>query len=72
MVMPAELQVTLADGSAERLNLPVEIWFGGDRYTVLVPDRRVTGVIVDPDRAYPDVDRRNNALQNGIRPPAAP
>lgn len=72
MVMPAELQMTLADGSAERLNLPVEIWYGGDRYTVLVPDRRVTGVIVDPDRAYPDVDRRNNALQNGIRPPAAP
>jgi hypothetical protein len=39
----------------------VEIWFFGPTYTLKVRDnRRVTGVTIDPDGAYPDRVRGNN------------
>ena len=59
--MPVELALLMDDGTTQRLRLPVEIWFGGDRYTALVPGpRKVNGVVVDPDGVYPDVERANN------------
>lgn len=61
MVMPVVLDVTLDDGQVERLRLPVEIWSWSDRYVAAVPGpRRVTGVVVDPENAFPDVNRTNN------------
>jgi hypothetical protein len=65
--MPVELALLLDDGSTARLRLPAEIWFGGDRYEAVVPGpRKVNGVTIDPDGAYPDVRRENNRW-----PPAA-
>jgi hypothetical protein len=59
--MPVELALLLDDGSTARLRLPAEIWFGGDRYEAVVPGpRKVNGVTIDPDGAYPDVRRENN------------
>jgi hypothetical protein len=64
MVMPVILDVTLDDGHVERLRLPVEIWSWSDRYVAAVPGpRRVTAVVVDPDGAFPDVNRANNLWQ---------
>ena len=61
MVMPVVLDVTFDDGGVERLRLPVEIWSWSDRYVAAVPGpRRVTAVVVDPESAFPDVDRENN------------
>ena len=61
MVMPVTLAVTLDDGSVQRLHLPVEVWYWGDRYVAAVPGpRRVTAVVVDPDSVFPDVNRGNN------------
>jgi Peptidase family M1 domain len=61
MPMPVELSLRMDDGTQRRLSLPVEVWFGGSRYTALVPGpRRVTGVIIDPQNFYPDVHRQNN------------
>jgi len=49
------------DGTTRRVTLPVEIWFGGSRYTAVVPGpRKVNAVIIDPDTWYPDLDRSNN------------
>ena len=61
MVMPVTLDVTLDDGTVQRLQLPVEVWYGGDHYVAAVPGpKRVTSVVVDPDGAFPDVNRANN------------
>ena len=35
--MPVDLALLMDDGSTQRLTLPVEIWYGGNRYTAIVP-----------------------------------
>jgi hypothetical protein len=61
MVMPVELALLLDDGTTERVSLPVEVWFGGDRYTFVLPGpKKVNSVNIDPEGWYPDVRRENN------------
>jgi len=77
MPMPVELSLLMDDGSTQRLTLPVEIWALGDRYTALIGGpRKVNSVVIDPDGAYPDIDRRNNrwpaGAPSGVSSPAAP
>ncbi|MBA3659783.1 MAG: hypothetical protein H0W67_09315 [Gemmatimonadales bacterium] len=64
--MPVELELRRGPGQLQREKLPVEVWFGGDRHTVVV-DGRITGVTIDPDSAYPDVDRSNNSWPRAAR-----
>ena len=62
MPMPVELDLAMDDGSTQRLSLPVEIWYGGSRYTALVPGpKKVVGVTIDARHWYPDVRRENNS-----------
>jgi aminopeptidase N len=62
MPMPVELQVMMEDGTTRGLKLPVEVWYGGDRYDLLVPDgKKVVKVTIDPRGIYPDVRRENNS-----------
>jgi hypothetical protein len=50
------------DGSTRQVSLPVEIWYGGDRYGLLVPEgKKVVKATIDPRSIYPDVRRENNA-----------
>jgi hypothetical protein len=57
-----ELQVVMEDGTTRQLRLPVEVWYGGDRYNLLVPDgKKVVKVTIDPRNIYPDVRRGNNS-----------
>jgi hypothetical protein len=66
MPMPVELQVVMADGTTRGVKLPVEIWYGGDRYDLLVPDgKKVVKVTIDPRGIYPDVRRENNVWAEG-------
>lgn len=61
MVMPLSFVAKFADGKTERREVPVEIWYSGDRASVtLKTPGEVREVIVDPDRVYPDKDRKNN------------
>lgn len=62
MVMPVFMRLTYADGSAEDVSLPVEIWSTTDRWRASIPTggRRVVRVELDPDGVYPDTDRGNN------------
>jgi hypothetical protein len=60
--MPVELQLVMEDGATRQLKLPVEVWYGGDRYNLLVPDgKKVVKVTIDPQGIYPDVRRKNNS-----------
>jgi hypothetical protein len=61
MTLPLEMDIGYADGSTQRVRLPVEMWNLGPRFGYRVKDgRTVRRVVVDPRQALPDVDRRNN------------
>lgn len=61
MVMPAELQLTFADGTVETVKLPVDMWNLGPRFEYRIRTaKRVTAAQVDPRAVYPDTDRANN------------
>jgi hypothetical protein len=59
--MPVMLAISRADGTVQRLTIPVDIWLGGSRrYVVHVAaSPAVTRVTVDPDQLFPDLDRAN-------------
>ena len=61
MPMPVKLELVMDDGTTRQMRLPVEVWYGGDRYNLLVPEaRKVVKVTIDPKQLYPDVRRENN------------
>jgi hypothetical protein len=59
--MPARVAVTRADGTIERLEVPVEVWLGGaKRHTLRVANgATVSKVEIDPEQLFADVDRTN-------------
>jgi hypothetical protein len=64
MTLPLEMDLTYADGTTERVKLPVEMWNLGTAFAYRVRGgRQVTGVVVDPRGVLPDVDRKNNVLR---------
>ena len=62
MVMPVTVELRHADGTKERMSLPIEMWYLAPRFTLRVPSKSpVTSVVLDPDAMYPDRDRGNNS-----------
>jgi hypothetical protein len=65
MTLPLEMDLTYADGSTERVRLPVEMWNLGPAFAYRIRGgKRVTAVEVDPRHALPDVDRSNNTVRH--------
>jgi hypothetical protein len=61
-VMPVELELAFADGSTQLVKLPVEIWYGGNRYVYRFPPGKViVRARVNPDGRFPDVVAGNDA-----------
>jgi hypothetical protein len=61
MTLPLEMDVTYSDGATERIRLPVEMWNLGPRFAHRVREgKSVRRVVIDPRRALPDIDRKNN------------
>jgi Peptidase family M1 domain len=61
MVLPVTLELRYADGTTDTRNLPVEMWHLGARFTYRMPTtKRLTNVVIDPRRIYPDIARDNN------------
>ncbi len=61
LVFPVEVEVTFEGGPTERLRIPVEAFFQSDTArTGVAGNRRVTRVVLDPDRLLPDQDRAND------------
>jgi aminopeptidase N len=59
--MPVELVITRAGGQTERKVIPVDVWLTGTTSTTVnVTGTDVTRVDIDPERSFPDVNRRNN------------
>ncbi|MGH9409617.1 MAG: M1 family aminopeptidase, partial [Vicinamibacterales bacterium] len=59
--MPVRLAITRADGSVQRIDVPVDVWLTGSRrHEVRVAaSPAVTQVVIDPDGDFPDVNRDN-------------
>ena len=59
--MPVRLAVTRADGTTQRVEVPVDVWLhGARRYVVKVgAGSPVTRVEIDPEGFFPDIDRAN-------------
>ncbi|MHA7131942.1 M1 family metallopeptidase [Algoriphagus namhaensis] len=65
--MPVLLEITFEDGSTERQMLPVEIWQRGNSWNHLIKtDKKVTGVVIDPDKILPDVNLGNDSWPTNI------
>jgi hypothetical protein len=71
LLMPVELEITYADGSTERMDLPVDVWRNNElTFTKgFFSDKEISRVILDPDEAYADIDRSDNtwAITGGER-----
>ncbi len=65
LVMPVVLAVKYADGSATRVDLPVETFIQRAKVVVSVPPGRIASVTLDPDHRLPDRDRSNNTFVMG-------
>ncbi|HVX49815.1 MAG TPA: M1 family metallopeptidase [Chitinophagaceae bacterium] len=61
MAMPVTLEIELADGTRQQMELPVETWLQNATPTVRVPTTQpIKTVIVDPKHMLPDNNRANN------------
>ena len=61
-VMPVELELRFADGSSQVVKLPVEIWYGGNRYVYRFnPGKVIVSARVNPDGHFPDAVAANDA-----------
>jgi Peptidase family M1 domain len=68
-VMPVELELAYADTTAELVKLPVEIWYGGNRYIYQTnAEKIIVSARVNPDGTLPDAVVANDAWK---RPAAA-
>ncbi len=70
LVMPILLQLSYADGSSERLDIPAEIWRRNARAVkkLIVTDRELTQVLIDPRWETADTDVENNYYPRRIVP----
>ncbi|MGN6393727.1 MAG: M1 family metallopeptidase [Gemmatimonadales bacterium] len=60
-VMPVELELGYGDGTSQTIKLPVEIWYGGNRYVYRVPPgKTIVRARVNPDGMFPDVNPAND------------
>jgi hypothetical protein len=68
-VMPVELELGFEDGTKDLVKLPVEIWYGGNRYTYqMQAGKTIVSARVNPDGNFPDAIMTNDMWK---RAPAA-
>jgi hypothetical protein len=70
LVMPILLELSYADGSTERLDIPAEIWRRNAQSVkkLIVTDRELTEVVIDPHWETADTDVYNNHYPRRIIP----
>ncbi len=70
LVMPILLELSFADGTEETLDIPAEIWRRSAMSVkkLIVTDRELTQVVIDPNWETADVDVENNHFPRRIVP----
>ena len=69
LVMPLVLQVEYADGSQEEIRIPAEIWRKNAKKAtkLLVRDKEIKSVTLDPWNELADADESNNMWPRAIK-----
>ncbi len=68
LMMPLEIEMTFADGTTDRFDLPVDVW----RHNELTftrgffADQQIIQVVIDPDEAFADINRENNVWKTPV------
>jgi hypothetical protein len=63
MVMPVQMEIIYDDSTTERRKLPVEIWIKQNEFiSGFWTEKKIVGVILDPDAKLPDVNLSNNQI----------
>lgn len=61
LVMPVVMRITQANGTTGIHELPVQVWQRGNSWTVQYDsDSRITKVVLDPNKEFPEVNLANN------------
>ena len=70
LVMPIILEVTYGDGATEEIRIPAEIWRRSPKHVskLIVTDKEIERVVVDPHLETADVDLENNSYPQQIIP----
>ena len=69
MVMPVVIEVKEVSGKTGRINLPVEVWQRGGKWTLHYSSTgMIKTVTIDPDGQLPDVNTDNNVWTSGTPP----
>ena len=70
LVMPIILQISYADNSTEEYRIPAEIWRRNPFRVskLLIRDKEITDIVVDPHLETADVDLNNNYYPRRILP----
>ncbi len=67
MPMPVTVLIVETNGKEHRINLPVEVWQRGAKYTFSAPTTSVIKEVkLDPDGKLPDWDRKNNSWKKAF------
>ena len=63
LVMPLIVEYSYADGTKERIKYPVQVWRKNDKEVkkVVVTDRDIIGIKLDPDEETADINPSNNS-----------
>jgi len=69
LVMPIIVEYTYADGTAETVTYPVQIWRknDGEVSKAIASDKEITKIVVDPNLETADVDLDNNSWPQQIK-----
>jgi hypothetical protein len=61
MAMPAIVEIELAGGAKQRMEMPVEIWQRGGTWEFRTnTNLPIKSVVIDPDHVFPDINSKNN------------
>nr|WP_198912249.1 M1 family metallopeptidase [Parvularcula mediterranea] len=69
LVMPIPLVLTYADGSTEEMQLPAEVWrYDAERFSkLMVTDKEIVSVQIDPYNEIADADGSNNDFPSKVQ-----
>ena len=61
-VCPVDVQITCIDGTVHNFKLPVTVWAWSMQHKQSFDlESEVLTIVIDPDNAYPDINRQNNS-----------
>ncbi len=63
LVMPIIIDIKYEDGETVRKRYPAQVWRKNDKEVkkIITSDKRITEIVLDPDKETADIDERNNS-----------